>query len=141
MDKITAPEKITIKLVKVKYLTSLKGLTFSSEDWRVMAIRNKVTVCSFRFMVHSFLMSYATTEALWVLISIVEFIFLVLNLQKGFHKSVMFFCRVRITDNRERLQNKITGNSDNDVSMCITFPFRIPFQNFHWLFLFFFLTS
>jgi hypothetical protein len=41
MDRIMAPEKITIKLVKVKYLTSRKGLTFSSEDWRVVAIGNK----------------------------------------------------------------------------------------------------
>ncbi|MEA3437995.1 MAG: hypothetical protein U9R43_16145 [Thermodesulfobacteriota bacterium] len=37
------PEKITIKLVKVKYFTSRKGLTFSSEDWRVMVLGNKVS--------------------------------------------------------------------------------------------------
>jgi len=41
IDRIIAPEKITIKLVKVKYLTSRKGLTFSSEDWRFMVIGNK----------------------------------------------------------------------------------------------------
>ncbi len=41
MDRIMAPEKMTIKLVKVKYLTSRKGLTFSSVDWRVLAIGNK----------------------------------------------------------------------------------------------------
>jgi hypothetical protein len=33
-ERTNVPINITIRLVKVKYLTSLNGLTFSSDDWR-----------------------------------------------------------------------------------------------------------
>jgi hypothetical protein len=37
MDRISAPTKMTIKLVMVKYLTSQKGLVFSFEGSKFMA--------------------------------------------------------------------------------------------------------
>jgi len=34
MKRISVPQNITIRLISVKYLTSLKGLTFSSDELR-----------------------------------------------------------------------------------------------------------
>ncbi|MCJ7772268.1 MAG: hypothetical protein MUP22_03935, partial [Desulfobacterales bacterium] len=34
-DRTTVPKKITIRLVKVKYLTSLNGFIFSSVIWEI----------------------------------------------------------------------------------------------------------